>query len=153
MNKKTKFTIVALIVVITGSIIFAANSKKEKTAWELMEEKSGKTEIAKSEVENDKTLKTNSKAKVTFIELGSENCMPCKMMKPVMEKVEEKYKEVEVIFYDVWTEEGKPYGDKYGIQSIPTQIFLDENGKEYYRHTGFLDFESLEKVLQQKGVK
>ena len=66
MNKKTKFTIIALIVVITGSIIFAANSKKEKTAWELMEEKSGKIEIAKSEVENDKTLKTNSKAKVTM---------------------------------------------------------------------------------------
>ena len=31
--------------------------------------------------------------------------------------------------------------------------FLDENGKEYFRHVGFFPEEELVKVLQQKGVK
>jgi thioredoxin 1 len=94
------------------------------------------------------------KYKVTFIELGSVRCIPCQQMQPVMKSVETKYgKEVRVIFYDVWTEAGKPFGVKYGIEAIPTQVFLDEAGKEYYRHVGFFAEEDLVKILQMKGVK
>ena len=43
------------------------------------------------------------KSKVTFVELGSVNCIPCKKMQPVMKAIEEKYGEqISVIFYDVW---------------------------------------------------
>jgi len=95
-----------------------------------------------------------SKYKVTFIELGSVNCVPCKMMQPVMKQVEEKYKDqVNVVFYDVWTDSGAPMGEKYRIRVIPTQVFLDNNGVEYFRHEGFFPFEELEKILKQKGVK
>jgi thioredoxin 1 len=96
--------------------------------------------------------KTNYK--VTFIELGSVKCIPCKQMQPVMKSVEEKYgKQVKVVFYDVWTDAGAPYGKQYGIEAIPTQIFLDKDGKEYFRHEGFFPEEELIKVLNQKGVK
>lgn len=99
-------------------------------------------------------LTTEKKYKVTFIELGSVNCIPCKRMQPVMKSIETKYpNDVKVVFHDVWTEEGKPYGTKYGIGSIPTQIFLDETGKEYFRHEGFFPESELVKVLQQKGIK
>jgi len=71
-----------------------------------------------------------------------------------MKSIEAKYgKEVKIEFYDVWTEAGKPFGVKYGIESIPTQVFLDETGKEYFRHVGFFPEEELVKVLEQKGVK
>jgi thioredoxin 1 len=94
------------------------------------------------------------KYKVTFIELGSVKCIPCQQMQSVMKSIEAKYSnEVKVDFYDVWTEAGKPFGVKYGIEAIPTQVFLDETGKEYYRHVGFFPEEELIKVLQQKGVK
>jgi thioredoxin 1 len=74
-------------------------------------------------------------------------------MQPVMKSIETKYsKDVKVVFHDVWTEAGKPYGVKYGIEAIPTQIFLDESGKEYYRHIGFFPEEELVKILQLKGV-
>lgn len=92
--------------------------------------------------------------KVTFVELGSVNCIPCKMMKPVMDQVEKKYPgQVKVVFHDVWTEQGKAEGRKYNIRIIPTQVFLDKNGKEYFRHEGFFPFEDVEKVLKQQGVK
>jgi len=44
---------------------------------------------------------------------------------------------VEVVFHDVWTEAGKSYAKQYNEKSIPTQIFLDAEGKEYYRHVCF----------------
>lgn len=70
------------------------------------------------------------KHKVTFYELGSVRCIPCKQMQPIIKSIEEKYKDqVEVIFYDVWTPEGKEAAKKFTFGAIPTQIFLDENGK------------------------
>ncbi len=101
-----------------------------------------------------KQTKIPPKTKVTFIELGSVKCIPCKMMQPILEDIKKEYKgQVEVIFYDVWTAEGRPFGKKYKIQAIPTQIFLDKNGKEYFRHVGFFPKEELVKVLKQQGVK
>jgi thioredoxin 1 len=92
--------------------------------------------------------------KVTFIELGSAGCVPCEMMKPVMKEIEDKYRDrVKVIFYDVRTPEGAPYAQKYGVRVIPTQVFLDENGEEYYRHIGFFPVDEVEKILELRGVE
>lgn len=92
--------------------------------------------------------------KVTFIELGSVRCIPCKAMQPVMKSIEKKYTgQVKVLFYDVWTPEGKPFGEQYKINLIPTQVFLDQDGKEYFRHEGFFPEEELVKILKQKGVR
>ena len=78
------------------------------------------------------------KYKVTFIELGSVRCVPCQQMQSVMKSIEKKYgDQVKMVFHDIWTPEGKPFGEKYGIEAIPTQVFLDENGKEFSRHVGF----------------
>jgi len=92
--------------------------------------------------------------KVTFIELGSVNCIPCKQMQPVMKSIEEKFGEqVKVIFYDVWKQEQKKYAQQYGIRLIPTQVFLDENGKEFHRHEGFYPEAEIDKILKAKGLK
>lgn len=106
--------------------------------------------------QKDKTAAASEKTeyKVTFIELGSVRCIPCQQMQPVMKSIHEKYAgQVNVVFHDVWTEDGKPYATQYGIESIPTQVFLDKDGKEFFRHVGFFPEEELVKVLQQKGVR
>ena len=92
--------------------------------------------------------------KVTFVELGSVNCIPCKQMQPVMKAIEAKYGEqVKVIFHDIWTDEGKPYAGRFGIKLIPTQVFLDEKGKEFFRHEGFYPEKEIDKLLTGKGLK
>jgi len=92
--------------------------------------------------------------KVTFIELGSVRCIPCQKMQVVMKSIEKKYgKQVKVVFHDVWTAEGKPYGEQYKIQVIPVQIFLDDKGKEFYRHEGYFPEDELIKVLNTKGIQ
>ncbi len=91
---------------------------------------------------------------ITFVELGSVNCIPCKKMQPVMESLEKKYGEqLKVIFYDVWKKEYKSKSEEYGIKLIPTQVFLDKNGKEVHRHEGFYPEEEIDKFLQSNGLK
>jgi len=145
---------------ILGMILLMLNcaSKGDKT------EKTPVTAKAENEVidtvkqnsQSDtlKTVREQKQYKVTFIELGSVRCIPCKMMQPIMKSIEEKYgDQVEVVFYDVWTPEGRPFADQYAIQIIPTQVFLDKNGKEFFRHQGYFPEEELITVLQSKGVK
>lgn len=97
---------------------------------------------------------TTDEIKVTFVELGSVKCIPCKQMQPIMKEIEEEFKgQVKVVFYDVWTAEGKPYIKEFGIRAIPTQVFLDKDGKEYFRHQGFFAKDELVEVLKTQGVK
>lgn len=89
--------------------------------------------------------------KIEFVELGSVNCIPCKKMQPVMKSIEAKYKGlVKVTFHDVWKDEAP--AKKYGIDLIPTQVFLNANGKELMRHQGFYAEEEIDKFLQSEGV-
>ena len=91
---------------------------------------------------------------VTFVELGSVKCIPCKAMQPVMRSIEKKYADqIKVVFYDVWKAEQKKYADQYGINLIPTQVFLDKDGKEFFRHEGFYPEEEIDKLLQKQGLK
>ncbi len=100
-------------------------------------------------------VKENKKtSQVTFIEIGSVNCIPCRMMQPVMEKIKQKYgSKVSIVFYDVWTNEGAPYAQKFGIRVIPTQVFLDSEGKEFFRHEGYFPYEAIDELLQKQGIK
>ena len=95
-----------------------------------------------------------SGAKITFIELGSVNCIPCKAMQPVMRAIEEKYgDQIQVVFYDVWTPEQQKYAREYKIKLIPTQVFLNEKGEEILRHEGFFPESEIDAFLQKQGLK
>ena len=96
----------------------------------------------------------DKKSPITFVELGSVNCIPCRQMQPVMKAVEKKYgDQVKVIFYDVWKPEQKKYAEQYGIKLIPTQVFLNGAGKEFFRHEGFYPEAEIDKLLQKQGLK
>lgn len=100
------------------------------------------------------TYSQKDKPIVTFVELGSVNCIPCKQMQPIMKSIEEKYgSQIKVIFYDVWQEDQKKYAEQYDINLIPTQVFLDSKGKEFFRHEGFYPEKEIDKLLKKKGLK
>ena len=83
---------------------------------------------------------------VTMVDIGAKSCIPCKMMAPILEELKVEYQgRAAVIFIDVW--EDRSQGPRFGIQSIPTQIFYDRHGKEAYRHVGFMDKEKIKKWL------
>ena len=139
---------------ITNLILFAlilqtscAQSNNKNQISQTKQEQTEHKPVKKAEEKKGKT-------KVTFIELGSVRCIPCRKMVPVLESIEAKYPEdVTVIFHDVWTPQGKPFAKQFGINTIPTQVFLDKNGVEYFRHVGYYPEEEVIKILKQKGVK
>jgi thioredoxin 1 len=72
-----------------------------------------------------------------LVDLGAKSCLPCKMMVPVLEELTKEYQgRLEVVFHDVW--ENPQAGRDYGIRVIPTQVFLDTQGKEFFRHEGYM---------------
>ncbi|CAG1772797.1 Thioredoxin [uncultured bacterium] len=90
---------------------------------------------------------------VTFVELGSVKCIPCRQMQPVMRAIEEKYGEqVAVVFHDVWKDDQRAFAQKYGVKVIPTQVFLDREGKEFFRHEGFFPESEIDKLFQKRGL-
>jgi thioredoxin 1 len=58
--------------------------------------------------------------------------------------------QVEIIFYDVW--EDPAAANEYGVQMIPTQVFLDEKGEELHRHVGFYPQAEIEALLVEQGL-
>jgi len=93
-----------------------------------------------------------SKYKVTFIELGADRCIPCRQMQPIMREIAAEYpNQVLVVFYDVWKNPAP--AEYYKIQLIPTQVFIDEQGHEIFRHVGFFPKEEIVKFLKEHGVK
>jgi len=93
-----------------------------------------------------------AKGMVTMVDLGAKSCIPCKMMAPIMEKLEKDYKgRAAILFIDVWKEPDQ--AKRFDIRTIPTQIFYDKEGKEVLRHTGFMSEEAIVTQLNKMGVK
>jgi len=92
------------------------------------------------------------KGMVTMLDLGAKSCIPCKMMTPILEKLENVCKEkAAIVFVDVWKDR-KP-AVRFGIRSIPTQIFFNEDGKEVYRHVGFMSEKAIRTQLRKMGIE
>ena len=99
-----------------------------------------------------KPAKPVAKQLPKLLDLGATKCVPCKMMAPILEELAKEYKgQLNVEFIDVWKDE-KAAG-KYKIQSIPTQIFYDAKGKEFFRHVGFFPKEDILKTFKDHGIK
>ncbi|MBA7485430.1 MAG: thioredoxin fold domain-containing protein [Spirochaeta sp.] len=138
--------------VFFGLLMLAAGcSKLESQDLSQQEEITG---TSRESADADYTAQLEAGHKVTFIELGSVKCIPCIKMAAVMEEIEQEFgDQVKIVFYDVWTPQGKPYAQQYAIRVIPTQVFLDREGNEYFRHEGFFPKEKLVSILRLKGVR
>lgn len=101
---------------------------------------------------NNPVDKARGSGKASLVDFGSQGCRPCDMLAPILEVVKKKYDgKANVLFISV--REQQILASRYGIQSIPVQIFFDKDGKEVFRHTGFWPQEELEKKLAELGVK
>ena len=92
------------------------------------------------------------KGMVTMVDLGAASCIPCKMMAPILDKLEKRYQgKAAVVFIDLRHE--REAAQRFGIRAIPTQIFFDKVGKEVYRHVGFMSEAAIVTQFQSMGVK
>lgn len=74
-------------------------------------------------------------------------CGPCRMVAPILDKIAKEY-EGKLVVAKVNTDEDSEWAVKYGVQGIPTMLFV-ANGKIVHRQVGALPEPMLRQVVDQ----
>ena len=137
-NKKNMMIIGALVVAVAAILILKQGNKNTKP-----------TGVATpAEV---KALAPQGKALPRLVDLGAGKCIPCKMMKPILDDLKTNYAGTfKTEFIDVWVDADA--ATPYNINLIPTQIFFGADGKELFRHEGFFSKEDILNKWKELGV-
>lgn len=86
-----------------------------------------------------------------LVDIGSETCIPCKAMVPVLAELRREYAgRLRVDFIDAWKFPAQ--ADAFNVSIIPTQIFIDASGRELHRHQGFISKAEILETWRQLGV-
>jgi len=137
----------ALYFVITPQF-FSDTDEVQEVAFERV---AGDISKALPETESGEVREVPVKGMVTMLDLGADSCIPCKMMAPILTKMEKQYDgKAAIIFIDVWKH--RDQAKRFGVRAIPTQIFFDKEGKEIYRHMGFMGESAIVEQLKKMGV-
>jgi thioredoxin 1 len=146
MKTPVKILIVAALAAV---VIVAVTLKQAKAPAEFRTSAASSSALATA---NAEAAPTPAPAKLPMlIDLGAGKCIPCKMMKPILDELKRDYADRFITeFIDVW--ENSDAGKKYGIEMIPTQVFYDANGKELFRHAGFYGKEDILNKWKELGV-
>ncbi len=86
--------------------------------------------------------------KPAFYDFGAKYCVPCKEMQKVVAELKPQYGD-QVEFRLIYSDEEMPLFKQYKIVAIPTQVFLNAEGKEVDRHLGALSKEEVLKKLKE----
>ena len=71
-----------------------------------------------------------------LVDYWAEWCGPCKMIAPMLEKMAQQY-DGKLVIAKVNTDENPEWAGKYGVQGIPTLLFV-AGGKIVHRQVGVL---------------
>jgi len=74
-------------------------------------------------------------------------CGPCKMVAPILDKLAKEYAG-KVVIAKVNTDDNPEWAMKYGVQGIPTMLFI-AGGKVIHRQVGALPERMLREALTQ----
>ena len=136
MDKAIKIAIVAILIAAVAVAIV------------VRQDKSGSDNVP-AEFEPEQLT---GKGLPVMIDLGSDQCIPCKMMAPILEELKTEYTDkLSVHFLDV--RKLPALSKAYNIKLIPTQIFYDSSGKELFRHEGFYAKEDIIAKWREFGIK
>ena len=84
---------------------------------------------------------------VTMADFGTPSCQPCRLMRPILEKLAVEYEGRVAIRY-ISSDDLPEAFDYFRITSVPTQIFFDHKGQETGWHAGYLDEGSMREQFE-----
>ncbi|MFH0910088.1 MAG: thioredoxin family protein [Planctomycetota bacterium] len=147
-GKSGRLLIVAILIAAVIGVVVVKNRGKREAAGSNVSEAGL---VARSPAGESAPGAAATEKLPTLIDLGADLCLPCKMMVPVLHELQKEYAgRMEVVFLDVWENPG--VGEKYGVRMIPTQIFYNAEGKELFRHEGFMSKEDILKKWRELEV-
>jgi len=143
MNTWARLLIVGVLAAAVAGVIALKRSQHPTASPPVSAAVSLTTEIAAPAVDQAPLPR--------LVDLGAGKCIPCKLMKPILDDLKANYADrFTTVFIDVW--ESPEEGAKYGVEMIPTQIFYDASGRELFRHTGFFGKEDILAKWTELGI-
>lgn len=153
MKKILPFVIITFSVVLLIIVFFSKNSLNNFISNKMKEQTTTVDSVSVARlIDSNYNYSTNRlKFDLTLLEFGSSGCAICKQMEPVLEEIRKlDNPKVNVVFLNIMHPENLMQMKYFGISAVPMQILLDRQGKEFYRHYGFISFEKLNQKLVSK---
>jgi len=133
MNSKIRIVVIGVVVLAAVGVLMAKWFRQ-----------TGKEKEYPPKVEAERKLPR-------LVDLGSHSCVPCRMMAPILEELKQEYANFFLTeFVDV--SQYPTVARFYRIRVIPTQIFLDADGRELFRNEGALSKEQILAIWDRLGV-
>lgn len=137
------FVPILIVAVVVGIYIYKKAEEDKQNNQNIAQDHSEKSvekglPLAISSVDLD-SIKSNG---IPFvIDFGSDSCIPCKQMAPVLEKLHNEWQGKAIVqFVDVW--KYTTAANNFPVTLIPTQVFYNADG------TPFVPSEKLAKEIE-----
>jgi thioredoxin 1 len=104
-----------------------------------------KTKTTKDITNLDEALKAGVPV---VVKLGSDHCIPCRMMNPVIKELAEE-QDGKAVFLGLDVYENRELARQAGIRVIPTILFYDRKGKPKAKSEGGMSKEDLLKAIKE----
>ncbi len=154
MRSQTLLGIAVVLICILGVIVLIhtyQSDQRQTVSTTPMEPQDQRTAQQPTNGLDPSLLPDNPSPLPRMVDLGADSCVPCKLMAPILKELQVEYADVFAThFIDVWKNPGA--GRPFGVRIIPTQIFFDANGRELFRHEGFMSKQDILKRWQRLGV-
>ena len=92
-------------------------------------------------------MKNDERGSMKLLKFYSKTCGPCRLLSKIIESL--KVEDLEVVSIDI--AENNSIVEEYSVRSVPTLVFLNNEGKEFHRETRPIPKEKLEQIISQKG--
>jgi thiol-disulfide isomerase/thioredoxin len=90
--------------------------------------------------------------KPALLDFTRDHCLPCEIMAPWVKELRIAYGDrVEIAEINIDRPENKPLGRYFKARSIPTQVYLDAEGRELSRNVGLATKDQMERTLKRHG--
>ncbi len=86
-----------------------------------------------------------------LLEFGRGWCIPCKYVKPILADMSRAYAGKAVVT-SVDMDANRKLVRDFRIRMMPTQVFLNADGKEFFRHEGTLERAQIVEIFASMGV-
>ncbi len=150
MSKSLKLIIMVTILVLLSGVYMLKNVNPLTN--QPTEQKHGFTGTENAQKGNGKLEQDSARNLPMLLELGSDTCEPCRMMKPILGELRKEY-EGKVLVENVDIYANRDLAVKYGIRVIPTQIFLDSSGEVVFRHEGYMPKGDIIEIFREMGIE
>jgi thioredoxin 1 len=134
---------VLIVVAVAAAVVAVIAAKSRDTSEQKQTAPPEEMQSASSEVQpmaevaaTGAMLETEEVKLPMLLELGSDTCIPCRRMQPILAELRSEYAgQLNVEFIDIRKDTGT--AARYRVRVMPTQIFLNAEGKVLSRHEGF----------------